>query len=79
MFHDVGKPTAIYAPYCSSYEHVFAGIQESDNLRDRWSIGVIVLEMLVGPELILARESFLQIEELYDQIEKHLDQSTRAS
>ena len=46
-------------------------------MRDRWSIGVIVLEMLVGPELILAREGYLQIEELYDQIEKHLDKSTQ--
>ena len=33
--------------------------------------------MLVGPELILTRESYLQIEELYDQIQKHLDKSTQ--
>ena len=33
--------------------------------------------MLIGPELILTRESYLQIEELYDQIQKHLDKSTQ--
>ena len=48
----------------------------SISLRDRWSIGIIVMEMLVGSELILVRKSLDEFEELFESIQRYIEPAT---
>ena len=45
-------------------------------MRDLWSLEMIILEMLIGPELVLTLETYGNFLFLNEKISKHLDDRT---
>ena len=63
-------------PYNISFTPQFLPYKDSHPMRDRWSLGLILLEMLIGEELVLGQESYDELKELYEMVSKHIGEAT---
>ena len=64
-------------PYCcQNIWRLSSLLSPNDLLRDAWSIGIIILEVLVGTEVVIPLSSHEQIEKLMDCIEHYVDAPT---
>ena len=61
---DVVKQTETSFPYSCSFEPMLLTKGSSEPGRDRWSVAVILLEILVGSELILSQGSYEELKNL---------------
>jgi len=73
---DVDFQGESHAPYCSERFFSRDWLKNSETERDMWSIGVLLLEILLGTKLVLAHEGFLNIKDLLETFEKCFDPQT---
>jgi hypothetical protein len=63
-------------PYRSSRFKNFHYMGEADTDRDLWSVGVVLLEVLLGSKLVLAGSGFDDTTSLFWTIQGYLDKQT---
>ena len=68
--------TGSFAPYNPILFPEFDWMKSSAFLLDHWSLGVIIMEVLLGPEMVLSCECHSAIEMLLKDCEEYLDQTT---
>ena len=73
---EVDRQNETSFPYRSSGIPPFFAYRDTHPMRDNWCLGVIILEMLVGPELVLTLRSYAKFLDLFEKVSKHLDQAT---
>jgi hypothetical protein len=64
-------------PYSSQYMRVMTFLKKSHQIRDQWSVAVILLEILCGTTLVVAHHTYHKVEELFKFINEFLDSNTR--
>ena len=62
-----------YAPYSARQMEEFSYLPQRCDFWDRWAIGVVILEILVGTELVLVATSYEKVEQLLEHCEEWLD------
>jgi hypothetical protein len=63
-------------PYNSNYFFVLNSWRKSDPLRDHWSIGIMMLEILVGFKVVLSLTRYQPIKDLLEDIQEYTDKAT---
>ena len=61
------------APYSAKFMPEFSHLCMESKFWDQWSIGVIILEILIGTDLVLATNSFDDIACLFQDCSEFLD------
>jgi len=64
------------APYSAKFMPEFSHLCMESEFWDQWSIGVIILEILLGTDLVLATNSFDDIASLFQDCSEFLDKAT---
>jgi hypothetical protein len=63
-------------PYSALHELDKDDDYASDRFLDMWSIGVIILEIICGSDIVLATGCFKHVRLLLDECTEHIDSST---
>ena len=71
-------PSLMSPPYAGRHYKENGWFLKRGNLGDRWSVGIIILEILVGSRLLLCLDSFKEIKLVFNCIKTQLDEDTRA-
>ena len=66
----------ISPPYSASMLGPFRNIDKTDPIFDRWSIGVVILEIIAGKALVHSAYNYIRMLELVEQCSKYLDKET---
>jgi hypothetical protein len=64
-----------YPPYSARLMPEFADIDSESPLWDQWSVGVVILEILVGTDLVLAANSYPKMIKLYEDCLEFIEDS----
>ncbi len=76
MEAEVNRQTLTYFPYSSSFEPLLIRKSDSECFRDKWSLGAILLEMLIGSDLMLTLDHSEELRDLLELVGKYLDEMT---
>lgn len=66
----------LHLPYCPARLHVFKRIGSKNFTLDNWSIGMVLLEILVGTEIVIMIKGTDCVEDILDILERYLDWGT---
>jgi hypothetical protein len=64
-----------YPPYSARLMPEFADVDSECPFWDQWSVGVVILEILVGTDLVLAADSFSKVLKLYEDCLEFIEDS----
>ena len=64
-----------YPPYSARLMPEFADIDSDSPIWDQWSVGVVILEILVGTDLVLAANSYPKMLNLYNDCLEFIEDS----
>ena len=73
--HSATAETDTRPPYSSSNMAQFIGFSHSSPEFDHWSTGIMILEIIVGTELVLANSTYQTTFEMIELCEEYLDKS----
>jgi serine/threonine protein kinase len=73
--HDEDMGTAP-SPYNSNCFYVLRSWSQANPLRDDWSVGIMMLEILVGYKVVLSLTKYLPIQDLLESIQDYIDKDT---
>ena len=71
-------PSLMMAPYAGRHYKENWWFLKKGHFGDRWSIGIIILEILIGSRFLLCLDSFKEIKLAFNCIKDQLDEDTRA-
>ena len=77
MLHDEDRGTAP-SPYNSNYFYHLRSWSCANPWRDHWSVGIMMLEFLVGYKVVLSLSKYLPIQDLLEDIKEYIDNATWA-
>ena len=64
-------------PYTSDHFNCLHWMDKDSHGRDYWSVGVVLLEILVGTKLVVNCRSFAEVKDLYTGIRDFIDEKTQ--
>ena len=70
------RDVGIHAPYSSIGFLDLKDISSSSGFWDRWSIGIMILEIIIGTDLLLDHCTFFQVKELLENCRTYIDEET---